>query len=808
MITRAFFLIALLLSSAAAFAADEPHSVRAGEHGEYSRLVIPQAPADWRIATSDRKIEITFPDKNYEFDLSDILDKRKAHRVLNARIVDTDKTRALVLTLTCDCPVRTSKSPENSIVVDIFNASPVTVAEDELEEERPISLDARNSQPQTPENMRAARDRMIALLAEARSQGVVQLKIDDERREEKQQAAQTAQAATDPTPASHKTEPTEEKHSTPAPDPHSKELREHAIDSALKPALAPAAPVTTHADGPPVLLTKSDHKEEDKCFDPALFNELKDEALDYSVISHLRQSFDLSDDEAERHEAASELAFAYLHFGFFEEASAIANPRGREGDADLAAAGALADIAIGSAARATRTLAPIQACGAFAEMAYAAAAKAEDENVAPMMEKHVEALRPVMAVLRAPLAETLALNAIDRGDTGIAKEFYDLARSARGRERSPALAVLENLLAEQIAASVGKTSGDHASAEQHAAAPAISDELKELAQEPGPMQAKALAILAKDYEKRADAAYEGLLDDIAAQSSRRNSSLSEARASFTGAKALVTAGRLHEGVAVLDSAAKAAPGASEASQKLAQSFIMNGLLADDKTRLDAVSTFFHFRDFVDAKDDGDLNIAVARELASYGANLLIDRALENTPESWRAQGDALRALSHLNSGDAHGALDLVNAGKKSADLSVVAVKAHERLNDRAGSVAVIKSAMRDGASDNELANAAWRAADWPLVSEAFTAVPKKDRETTAASRAALAALNAGANTLSPAVREALAKDPATLAALAHMFVSAPTVSIRAIDLLSEFAKGVTKETDFMERGLSAGGDGR
>jgi hypothetical protein len=558
------------------------------------------------------------------------------------------------------------------------------------------------------------------------------------------------------------------------------------------------------------LLTHAANDGDDKCADPALFYELddEDEALDYSSITKLRQKFELSDDEDERRDVAATLALAYLHIGFFEEASAIANPRAREGDVNLAAAGALADIVIGSTARATRTLTPLRACGAFGEMAYAAAAKPEDENVAPMKDKHVEALRPLMPVLRAPLAENLALNAIDRGDMTIAKEFYDLARSARGRERSPALAVLESMLAEQIATSGdGNPGAAHALPEQHVA-PVISEQLKELAQEPGPMQAKALAILAKDYEKRASVAYEGLLDDIAAQSSRRNSSLSDARASFTGAKALAAAGRLQESVAVLDSAAKAAPGASEASQKLAQSFIMNGLLADDKTRLDAVSAFFYFRDFVDSDNDGDLNIAVASELASYGANSLLDRALEHTPEAWRAQGDALRALSHLNSGDAHGALNLVNAGKKSADLSVVAVKAHERLNDRAGSVAVIKSAMRDGASDNELTNAAWRAADWPLVNEAFTAVPKKDREAAAASRAALAALNAGANSLSPAVREALAKDPAALAALAHMFVSAPAVSIRAIDLLAEFAKGVTKETDFMERGLSAGGDGR
>ncbi len=804
MMVRMLALALIALCSSTAIAADEALTVRAGEHGDYSRLVIPKAPADWKIATSDRKIEITFPDKSYDFNLSDILNKRKAHRVLSAKIVDTEKTRALVLSLTCDCPVRTSKSGDNSIVVDIFNAEQTNVAAEELETERPISLDARNSQPQTPENMRAARDRMIALLAEARSQGVVQLKTDERRDNEEHSEEPAGQAAIEATPSAHSPSPSEEQHATPAPDPHAIALREHAVEQAL-------SPNREHAIGEPQTLISAQHAGESKkhCVDPTLFHEPEDESdvLDYSAITSLRQKFDLSDDEDERREVAAKLALAYLQIGFFEEASAIAFPRSRDGDVDLVVAGALADIVIGSTARATRLLSPLRDCGAFAEAAYAASLKSDDESAPMMQDKHVAALRPIMPVLRAPLAENLALNAIDRGDVSIAVEFYELARSARGAERSPALAVLESLLAEHT---THQDDGDSANtAELHqAGASGAKEELKVLAQDPGPMQAKALAILAKDYEERADIAYEGLLDDIAAQTSRRNTSLSDARASFTGAKALVSAGRLHEGVAVLDSAAKAAPAASSASQKLAQSFIMNGLLADDKTRLEAVSAFFYFRDFVDAKDDGDLNIAVARELAAYGANSLLDRALEGAPGAWRAQADSLRAQSHLNSGDPHGALDLVNAGTKSPDLSVVAVKAHERLHDRAGSVAVIKSAMRDGTSDNELANAAWRAADWRLVDEVFVSVPKKDRDISAASRAALAALNAGASAMSPAVRETLAKDPATLAALAHMFVAAPAVNIRAIDMLADFAKGVTKETEFMERGLAASGDGQ
>jgi hypothetical protein len=57
------------------------------------------------------------------------------------------------------------------------------------------------------------------------------------------------------------------------------------------------------------------------------------------------------------------------------------------------------------------------------------------------------------------------------------------------------------------------------------------------------------------------------------------------------------------------------------------------------------------------------------------------------------------------------------------------------------------------------------------------------------------------------VREALAADPESLSALAHMFAAAPAVNLRAIDLLAGFSQGVAKETFFMETGLKALGDG-
>ena len=768
MTARAIIALFALLAPAAAIAADTL-PVRAGEHGDYSRLVIPNAPADWRIATSDRKIEVTFADKDVTFDLADILDRRKAHRVLSARILDTDETRALVLSLTCDCPVRTSKGSGGSIVIDIFNATPITLSAEEAgPPPSPISNEARTSGPSTPENMRAARDRMIALLAEARQQGVVQLKADDEREAKKTASDAHGKAAISASEAAF------------SPDAGDKTTADHSLATGAEPLAEHAAP------------TQLVSIDEASCVDPVLFNEPDDEhsAIDYTAITSLRQRLDISENEDERRDLAATLAVAYIHIGFFEEANAVAAPLAREGDGNMAVAAALADFASSSKGRAARDLAPYRQCGPFLELAYAAAAGPYGDGVATMTDKHVRALELATATLRAPLAETLGLAALERGDVEIARAFYDVARGARKGEDSAALVIMEKSLAIEPA--------EAAKAEQH---------LTEVARTPGPLQARALALLAEDYKERADDAYEGFLDDIASQTSQRGSTLADAKASFTGAKTLADAGRLDEGVTVLSAAGKAAPGAHDASQALARSLIMNALLGDDEQRLEAISSFFQHRDFISGGDDAEINVAVARELAAFGATHLVNDALEGTPAPWRAQSDAVRALSHLNSDDAEGALAIASRGQPSEELSLVAVRAYERTGDRRGGVAAIRDALAGGAQDDAFAAAAWRAEDWALALEAFEQAPAKERGRAAAARVALSALNAGAKSLPETVRDALAGDPESLNALAHMFTSAPAVNVRAIDLLAGFSQGVAKETFFMETGLKALGDG-
>lgn len=778
---RVLFILALICIPFTANA-EQTLPVRAGEHGDYSRLVIPNAPSDWRIATSNRKIEIAFDNKDFAFDLSDIMGKRKAHRVLSADVIDGADARALVLSLTCDCTVRTSKSAQNSIIIDIYNDSPTVTA--------PIQTTAANQPPTTTtqevqrtpataENIRVARDRMIALLAEARHQGVVQLKIDEERAQKQADHPQAHPA----TPAAHT--PAAE----PSPLPGAPRVNEHPV----------AHPEKLAADAPPTnLVDDADHAgakatptliETAECVDPSLFAapSAQDGALDYAAITNLRQLQEQTEDEDEKSDIAKTLALAYMHIGFFEEASAIASSRADE-DGNMAIASALANLASGKTSVARTTLAPYQQCGAFFEMIHAAASRPHESDLAPLKDKHIVALKSLTAPLRAPIAEQLALFALERDEKAIAQAAYKVALEASGGETTAALAILEREFADapkKIAAAEQK--------------------LVEVAQTPGPLQAKALSVLAEEYSERAETAYEGFLDDLAAQTSRRNTNPDDARAAFSGAKALASAGRLQQGVSVLEAATRNAPGAKPAGQALARSIILSALSGDDESRLNAVDAFFKFQDFVVDPENGDLNIAVAHELAAFGASDLVDLALTETPADWRAQGVAEKARALLNAGEARGALDLSRSNPANTDLLTVSVLAYENLGDQDGVAETVKTAIRKNTANDAMTRAAWRAArhndNWALTVAAFNAVAPEARTEGAAKRASLAALNNGATTMPAPAREALSQQPELLSALSHMFVTAPRVNLRAVGVLADFSQGVAKETVFMKKGV-------
>lgn len=114
--------LAAALAPAAAFST-EPIKVGAGEHGDYSRVVLNmRAPEGWSARTVGRVVELRLPGDGLHFDAGDVVERRKAHRVtgFDSRVEDGE-TR-LRLTLNCACAA-SARSAHGALVIDIRDES-------------------------------------------------------------------------------------------------------------------------------------------------------------------------------------------------------------------------------------------------------------------------------------------------------------------------------------------------------------------------------------------------------------------------------------------------------------------------------------------------------------------------------------------------------------------------------------------------------------------------------------------------------------------------------------------------------------
>ena len=785
MMRAPLFFIAMIAGVNAA-TAEDTIKLRAGEHADYSRVVIPDLGQQWRVSATGREVEVIFSGETPEFDLSDLTEKHKAHRVRAAKLSMRGEQRVLSMTLACDCSVNAAQNYSKAIIIDIFDGKPTIAtparpdvatasAEINVAEERATAAspqpdvaaesDGNNaandsvaavapqpgaptilvrdnmaevttgeiatdqaSQKPTPENLAAARDRMIALLAEARARGVVQIKNGSGGENVLNANSQTENSAA-------------------------------VEDAASKPA-----------DGAP--------EETVTCIDPARFSDRPQEGRDYAKIIALREETEKAVGE-ERFSAGRELAAAYLRIGFFDEASAVALSTANGQDGELMLAAALAEIAGATKANAAKTISRYAECGPTYEMLHAALlAKNGAEYAAGLSDLQINALNAMMRSLRGPIAEIFALNAVDHDETALLTRYYEIASRARAPELTPALAIIEAALPD-------------ASTE-----PGVIDEpLMTIAQTPGPMQMRALGELAAQYENDATIAYEGFLEDLTAQKSEISGSRSDARASFAGAKALASAGRIVEGIDLLANVASSTGTARGVARSLAQSILMDALAGEnDTTRLLAVSAFLQHRDFIASETgrDDELVLSVAREVADLGSTELTDDIINaSSHKRARPESNVIRAKALLNAGADQSALALAEELSGNAEATVIAARAGERVGDNSAVTDAVKRALRRGEISKETAAAAWSIGEWKLAADAYTMLASDNVDDGA--RLALAAVTAGAKSMPEVASRALVSDPKALKTAQHMFTSAPYFSPATLEDAAAYADGVASE---------------
>lgn len=111
--------LVLWLSSLPAHAQTTTLPVRAGEHADFTRLVI-ELPSsnDWQVSTADRTARLQFTGPPLHFDLSETFARIPRSRLRAARAAPDQ----LELQLACDCPIRASEDIPGFLVIDILDA--------------------------------------------------------------------------------------------------------------------------------------------------------------------------------------------------------------------------------------------------------------------------------------------------------------------------------------------------------------------------------------------------------------------------------------------------------------------------------------------------------------------------------------------------------------------------------------------------------------------------------------------------------------------------------------------------------------
>ena len=365
----------LIIFVCAAFAAgaalaDGEIKLSAGEHSDYSRIVIPGGATDVFVDNAARTVDIRFASGDPIVDLSDVNGKHKAYRVVGARKIVDSNGAFVRLTLNCDCLVASTQLASGKLVVDIADAKPIAAAAEE-----PAPQEAEASPGGDDVSVEEARSRMRDLLQRAANEGFITMR------------------GADPAPAD-------------APLPKAAPpVKVDAPTLKAPPPPPPPEPVAT-ADCQP-----------DSAFaiDGGRFDE---DPL--GAIAEFRAALDEAP-ELKRNAVADDFARGYLAIGFGEEALALLADRGEKDSL-------LADMARVVAERPLSNSGPLMgALECNGAHALWQAAAAEPERAAKAAEGFADALSALPKRLRTLLAARIAKKLIDAGAWSEANTVYRIA---------------------------------------------------------------------------------------------------------------------------------------------------------------------------------------------------------------------------------------------------------------------------------------------------------------------------------------------------------------------------------------------
>ncbi len=712
MMRTSLFISALALASAPALAAEPAVAISAGEHGDFSRIVIAGDDPDLAIETSGRTIRLRNVDAAAQVDLGDINERQKAFRIDNARRTGAD---AIELQMNCDCTVRTLRAPDGKIVIDIANGTRTTSGEPAAEKPKQTTPARNKTEVDDTLTVAQAHDRMMDLLQQAADDGLIMLKDAQTPNGADNQQETKPTILQEPAPQIANAERKE----TP-PAPATPLAAQSIVQASVK---APPAPE------PSPRQCLSDH---------ALTIDGADFENDPLVEIEALQGRLGETTGAEKDAVMRKLANGFLAIGFGEEALAVLK------DKDASAA-ALFEVAQAVAER------PLDPDGVLLGAEKCSGAHALWQAVAtagptapPYYERAGPAIETLPTRLKTHIATRLAVKMADLKAWGPAEDLFEIA-AGDSETLSPELKYVRTRL------------DDHDTQDE-----ASRESLLEVATENSAASDEALLALAESYTEQGGVPHEGFIEDIGALAKIAGSS----RAAFFEAYSWAAAGNLNAAMLLLKNEAPKSPDNAEMAGASAGAMISRALSGEDSLlQVSALEAYLTHEDWIDAKN-------TRRDLRKRAADVAYDIGLPNlsfellTKISAAPDREASQKLaaSALAAGNSSAAIRFAAPHATDPAFGALVAKANIRETNYHAALATA-STISDAQTRAQLkSRAGWLSRNWQAATEGFRKVDPNDFDDAAAIQYGLAAYMSGETSLPGVVDAALSAQAAAIKA--------------------------------------------
>ncbi len=731
MMQKLFFISAAALASTPALAADPSVAISAGEHGDFSRIVIAGGDPGLAIETSGRIIRLRNIGAATEIDLGAVNDRQKAFRVNRATQADANTVE---FRMNCDCSVRSLRAPDGKIVIDIAGGPDASTARRADRQPTQLTKPApRKSVAAADDTLTVAQahDRMMDLLQQAADEGLINLKGAPANGSSGiAEATETADAADSDAlrEPSSETATTEQKEKPPAPATSraAQSILRASTDTLPGPASGPA-PAPVSAPAPSQCL--SDH---DLTIDGSDFE--NDPLVEIEALQvRLGETTGV-----EREAVLRKLANGFLAIGFGEEALSVLKDK----NADVAA---LYEVARAVAERPLDPEGPLlSAKNCSGAHALWLAVANPDPTAAAEYDRSGRAIETLPSRLKTHIATRLAVKMADLEAWDAAQSLFDIA-VGDSEKLSPELKYVRTRL------------DDHDAEDETS-----RESLLEVATDDSAASDEALLALAEAYTERGGDPHEGFVEDIGALAKIAGSS----RAAFFEAYSWAAAGNLDAAMLLLKNEAPKSPDNGEMAAASASAMIMRALSGKDALlQTSALEAYLAHESWIDVR-------GTRRELRTLAADVALNAGLPNLSLELMTKTGAAPdrnaseklATAALAAGDASAAIRFAAPHATDPAFGALVAKANIRQMNYHAALATAATISDEKIRANLKSRAGWLARNWQAASAGFRNIDPNSFNDKDAIRYGLTAYMSGEASLPGVVDAALSDQAATIKA--------------------------------------------